>query len=147
MIPLTLDFTISIWSKTSGLLPNHHSQLSGALENGLLISTHTACVELKDIVSEADDVGLFEGDVGLVRDPQVVHKRLEKIMYMCLHVNSRLLHESPLTCGWFSNQRRIVNMYLFVFKNKKEQDILSFPTYSISLPAGETTKWAVTQSN
>lgn len=33
--------------------------------------------DLKDIISKADDVGQFEGDICLIRDPQVVHKRLQ----------------------------------------------------------------------
>lgn len=33
--------------------------------------------EKKDIISEANDIRQFEGDVGLVWDPQVIHKGLE----------------------------------------------------------------------
>lgn len=31
----------------------------------------------KDIISEANDIRQFEGDVNLVWDPQVIHKGLE----------------------------------------------------------------------
>lgn len=31
----------------------------------------------KDIITEANNVGQLQGDVSLVRDPQVIHKRLQ----------------------------------------------------------------------
>lgn len=60
---------------------------------------------LKDIISKADDVRQFEGDICLIRDPQVVHKSLQtrqthsviKVLYILYQTWPT--HISRATCG------------------------------------------------
>lgn len=50
--------------------------VSACLNQSTLCIFHNKSMK-QDIISEADDVREFEGDVGLIRNPQVIHKGLE----------------------------------------------------------------------